>query len=218
MKLHKEGTIFAWGSLILLLGAVLVTLLTGSLLTGIVSVLFLVWTAFVFYFFRDPVRSIRPDHNAIICPADGKVVVVEKVFEPEYFKEERWQISIFMSPLDVHINRIPITGEILHYQYHPGKYLVAWHPKSSTLNERNTIIIGQENGNQILVRQIAGAMARRIICYLQPGMKVSQGAELGFIRFGSRVDVFLPLDAEITVTPGQIVRGNVDVLARWNKM
>ncbi len=215
MKLHKEGRKFAYGSAGILIVCMLASVVYGSGVFRFLSLVLLVWTAFVFYFFRDPMRPLVEDLDVINCPADGKVVVIEKTYEPEYFKDERWQISIFMSPANVHVNRFPISGEVIHYQYHPGKYLVAWHPKSSTENERNTIILEDPAGRQLLVRQIAGAVARRIVCYLRPGDKVKQGEELGFIKFGSRVDVFLPLDAEILVEPGQIVKGNIDQLGRW---
>jgi phosphatidylserine decarboxylase len=165
-------------------------------------------------FFRNPVRNIPIyDNHLVYAPADGQVVVIEKVFEPEYFQEERIQLSIFMSPLNVHVNRAPIGGKILYAQYHPGKYLVAWHPKSSTENERTTVVIGDEN-RSILLRQIAGAVARRIKYYVQKDQLIGQGDEFGFIKFGSRVDVFLPLDAQIQVAIGQKVKGNVDVLAK----
>ena len=215
MRLHKEGRKWAWGSAALLICFMLASVVYGSVLFRIISLALFVWTGFVFYFFRNPVRIVEQDHEAIISPADGKIVVIEKTFEPEYFKDERWQISIFMSPLNVHANRIPMTGEIVHYKYHPGKYLVAWHPKSSTKNERNTIIIRDRHNRELLVRQIAGAVARRIVCRLKKGDKVLQGGELGFIKFGSRVDVFLPLDTDILVHPDQEVKGNLDVLARW---
>jgi len=214
MKLHREGNKIAWGSAALLIFCMLASVVYGSGVFRFLSIILFVWTG-LFYFFRDPNRPLKTDDEAIYSPADGKVVVIEKTFEPEYFKDERWQISIFMSPTNVHINRIPVTGKVIHYKYHPGKYLVAWHPKSSTKNERNTIVIQKSENRILLVRQIAGAVARRIVCQLKPGDDVRQGQELGFIKFGSRVDVFLPLDAEILVRPDQMVKGNVDILARW---
>ncbi|MBK7872637.1 MAG: phosphatidylserine decarboxylase [Saprospiraceae bacterium] len=148
-------------------------------------------------------------------PRMEKVVVIEVAEELEYFKDKRLQVSIFMSPMNVHVNRNPVGGVVQYYEYHPGKYLVAWHPKSSTENERTTVVIN--NGKtDILIRQIAGAVARRIINYLQVGQQVAQGGEMGFIRFGSRVDLFLPLDAKIEVKIGQAVKGNVDVIAKLN--
>ena len=215
MKLHKEGRKFAWGSVAILALCILASVVYGSAVFRYLSLLLIIWTGFVFYFFRNPARPLEEDADCINCPADGKIVIIEKTYEPEYFQDERWQISIFMSPANVHVNRFPISGEVIHYKYHPGKYLVAWHPKSSTKNERNTIILEDAAGRQLLVRQIAGAVARRIVCNIKPGDQVRQGEELGFIKFGSRVDVFLPLDAEILVTRGQIVRGNIDQLGRW---
>lgn len=168
----------------------------------------------VVQFFRNPKRLVNQvDNNLIYAPADGKVVVIEETEEPEYFKDKRLMISIFMSPLNVHCNRNPVSGVVKYKQYHSGKYLVAWHPKSSTENERATVVI--DNGNaEILVRQIAGAVARRIRNYLQVGQQVTQGGEMGFIKFGSRVDIFLPLHATIHVNIGQAVKGNVDVVAK----
>lgn len=217
MKLHREGRLYAWISIVVLAITTLIVLIYGGWLATLLWVASVILTAFVFYFFRHPSRPLVEDPAVINCPADGTIVAIEKVFEPEYFQDERWQISIFMSPLNVHLNRIPTTGKVTYYTYHKGKYLVAWHPKSSTENERNTIVIQSHDGQQILLRQIAGAVARRIVCNLTPGMQVRQGDELGFIKFGSRVDVFLPLDVEILVEPDQKVKGNIDVLARWNK-
>jgi phosphatidylserine decarboxylase len=173
----------------------------------------LIFLILIVQFFRNPKRLIlQSDNSLIYAPADGKVVVIEDAEEPEYFKDKRKMISIFMSPINVHANRNPVSGTVTYKQYHPGKYLVAWHPKSSTENERATVVI--DNGStEILVRQIAGAMARRIVNYLQVGQQVTQGGEMGFIKFGSRVDVFLPLNAKVEVKIGQAVRGNVDVLA-----
>lgn len=142
-------------------------------------------------------------------------MVIEKTFEKEYFKDERWQVSVFMSPLNVHVNRYPINGLVTYLKYHPGKYLVAWHPKSSELNERASVVIKNSKGQEILVRQIAGAVARRIVTYAKEGLQIRQGEELGFIKFGSRADIFLPLDADIQVTLNQKVKGNVDVIALW---
>jgi phosphatidylserine decarboxylase len=149
----------------------------------------------------------------VLSPADGKVVVIEEVEEPEFFQGKRLQVSFFMSPFNVHVNRNPVSGFIKYFKYHPGKYLVAWHPKSSTENERTTTVIERPNGVQILFRQIAGAMARRIVWYVKEGQAAKQGGEMGFIKFGSRVDVFLPLDAKVTVGLNQVVKGGVTVLA-----
>lgn len=164
-------------------------------------------------FFRNPVRTIeRFDNQIVYAPADGKIVVIEPVFESEYFKEDRIQVSIFMSPLNVHVNRNPIGGKINYYKYHTGEFLVAWHPKSSTENERTTIVFG-EGKNALLLRQIAGAVARRICCYVNVGQEVKQGEDFGFIKFGSRVDLFLPLDARINVKIGEISTGNKTIIA-----
>lgn len=152
-----------------------------------------------------------------MAPADGKVVVIEEAFEDEYLKEKRKQISIFMSPVNVHVNRSPIRGVVEFFKYHPGKYLVAWHPKSSTENERTTMVLKLDDGMKILVRQIAGAVARRIKWYVKEGSQLDQGAEFGFIKFGSRVDVFVPLDAEILVSLDQVTKGGRTPLARLKK-
>lgn len=218
MKFHESGKNIILVSCLMLIAALLSAWLTGHLLLRILGLGLFFWVAFVFYFFRNPARPLRPDPEIIISPADGKIVIVEKVFEPEYLKEERWQVSVFMSPANVHANRFPISGTVEYYKYHPGKYLVAWHPKSSTLNERNTIVIRTDSGARLLVRQIAGIMARRIVCNIREGASVVQGEELGFIKFGSRVDLFLPLDADILVQKGQVVKGNIDRIARWEKI
>lgn len=170
---------------------------------------------FMVSFFRVPKRNHTIQENAIIAPADGKVVVIEEVQADEYFSDRRIQVSIFMSPLNVHVNRNPVSGEVLYSQYHKGKYLVAWHPKSSTENERHSVVYRSTNGKEILVKQIAGALAKRIVNYLQPGMKVKQTEEMGFIKFGSRVDILLPLDAKINVKIGDKPQGGVTVIATW---
>lgn len=171
---------------------------------------------FFLQFFRNPKRAISLDENKIIAPADGKVVVIEEAFEPEYLNQERIQISIFMSPINVHVNRSPVSGEISYYKYHPGKYLVAWHPKSSTENERTSVVFKMLNGTEIMLRQIAGAAARRIKCYVDKGSKVEQGGEFGFIKFGSRVDVFIPRDYIVKVKIGDKVKGGVSTIAELN--
>jgi phosphatidylserine decarboxylase len=217
MNLHKEGIltltlVFAIVIAINLGVSLLIRNRPAEIITALVTIpvfLLVVW------FFRDPARPVTPDDSTIYCPADGKVVVIEKTFEKEYFKDERLQVSVFMSPLNVHVNRYPVSGRVTYFKYHAGKYLVAWHPKSSELNERATVVIKDVNGHEILVRQIAGAVARRIVPYAKEGNQVKQGDELGFIKFGSRVDIFLPPDAEIKVSLNQKVKGNVDVLARW---
>lgn len=167
----------------------------------------------VLQFFRHPRRKINRNQNVIIAPADGKVVVIEEAVESEIFNEKRIQVSIFMSPLNVHVNRYPVSGQVIYSIYHPGRYLVAWHPKSSTENERTTVVIETGAKVRILMRQIAGALARRIVCYPQSGWMVKQGEEMGFIKFGSRVDLFLPLNAKIRVQLNEKVRGGETVIA-----
>ncbi len=165
-------------------------------------------------FFRSPKRNLVISSRSIVCPADGKVVAIEEVEEPEYFNgEKRIQVSVFMSPLNVHLNRYPISGRVAYSKYHPGKFLVAWHPKSSTENERNTVVVETEFGVSVLVRQIAGFVARRIVWYCHQDDIVKQGDELGFIKFGSRVDLFLPLDAKIKVEIDEKVQGGISILA-----
>ena len=183
---------------------------TAITLLVIVSLVLLV---LVVQFFRIPNRLLTTGESQVIAPADGKIVVIEETVESEYFKDRRRQVSIFMSPLNVHVNRNPITGIVRYFKYFPGKYLVAWHPKSSTENERTTVVIQAASGTEILLRQIAGAVARRIIWYVKEGQPVQQGEEFGFIKFGSRVDVFLPLDAQINVKIGDVTKGGVTVIA-----
>lgn len=168
-------------------------------------------------FFRSPKFAITTDENTVLCPADGKVVVIEEADEPEFLKDRRIQLSVFMSPVNVHVNRNPISGIVKYFKYHPGKYLVAWHPKSSTENERTTVVTENANGVQVLFRQIAGALARRIVWYVQEGDVVEQGSQFGFIKFGSRVDLYLPLGSKILVDINQVVKGGRTVLAELPK-
>ena len=169
---------------------------------------------FIAYFFRNPNREVLlTSETVVLAPADGRVVVIEEAEEKEYFKDRRLQVSIFMSPTNVHVNRSPISGVINYFRYHEGKYLVAWHPKSSEQNERTTFVIGNAHA-EILLRQIAGAMAKRIVSYFDEGARVEQGVDIGFIKFGSRVDLFLPLGTRLEVEIGDKVKGNVSVLAR----
>jgi phosphatidylserine decarboxylase len=182
--------------------------ITANIVFWISVILFL----FIVSFFRIPRRILTSGEEHIVCPADGKVVVIEEVFDEEYFKEKRLQISVFMSPANVHVNRNPVSGEIKYSQYHKGKYLVAWHPKSSTENERHSVVIKNDKA-EILVKQIAGALAKRIINYLKVGQVVEQGSEMGFIKFGSRVDLLLPLGTKVNVQLNQNVKGGVTVLA-----
>ncbi|MCX2432110.1 MULTISPECIES: phosphatidylserine decarboxylase family protein [unclassified Pedobacter] len=167
----------------------------------------------VLQFFRNPSRSFSNGENLVICPADGKVVVIEETEEGEYFKDKRLQVSIFMSPVNVHINRNPISGVVKFFKYHPGKYLAAWNPKSSTENERTTTVVEHKNGTPVLFRQIAGALARRIVWYVKEGDQVVQTEQFGFIKFGSRVDVFLPVGTKVNVELNQVVKGGITTLA-----
>lgn len=167
----------------------------------------------VLQFFRNPKRETLVNENHIISPVDGKVVVIEEVFEKEYFKDKRLQVSIFMSPINVHVTRYPISGKVVFSKYHPGKYLVAWHPKSSELNERTTVVLENNTVGKILYRQIAGAVARRIVNYAKIGDKAIQGADAGFIKFGSRVDLFLPVGTKLNVAIEQVIKGGVDKIA-----
>ncbi len=216
MKFHKEGYPTLILTIIVSSAAIFLSykfapqwLLYG--VAGLCSFLLIV----VIQFFRDPKRTIpNDDKNVVYTPADGKVVVIEKTFEPEYIKGECYQVSIFMSPLNVHKNRNPVSGKVAYLKYHPGKYLVAWHPKSSTENERYTTVYDTDHG-PVLIRQIAGALARRIVNYLKTDDIVRQSQEMGFIKFGSRVDVFLPLTAKIEVELDQIVKSPVDIIARF---
>ena len=176
----------------------------------LVSVIFYL---IILQFFRNPVFSITKNDKHVLAPADGKVVVIEETQEDEYLKGKRKQISIFMSPVNVHVNRMPVGGVVSFFKYHPGKYLVAWHPKSSTENERTTVVVKMNNGVEILFRQIAGALARRIKCYVKIGQPFHQGQEFGFIKFGSRVDIFLPLDAKVAFSIGDITKGGRTIIA-----
>lgn len=179
-----------------------------------VLALSVVFFLIVLQFFRNPVRRIPVTGNgAVYAPADGRICVIEEVLEGEFFKDKRLQVSIFMSPFNVHVNRNPVSGVVHYFRYHPGKYLVAWHPKSSTENERTTVVYDMGN-TRILMRQIAGALAKRIKWYIREGDRVEQGGEMGFIKFGSRVDLFLPPDAKVEVTMNQQVKGNLTVIAR----
>lgn len=170
---------------------------------------------FLISFFRIPHRILTVNDNQITCPADGKVVVIEETVDVEYFKDKRIQVSIFMSPANVHVNRNPVSGEVIYNQYHKGKYLVAWHPKSSTENERWSVVV-KNNYGEILYKQIAGALAKRICNYTSVGQHVKQSEEYGFIKFGSRVDVLLPVGTKINVQLNQVVKGGVTVLASWS--
>jgi phosphatidylserine decarboxylase len=179
-----------------------------------IALLSLVFYLIILQFFRNPVRIVsNPDDQLVYAPADGRICVIEEAEEPEYFKGKRLQVSIFMSPFNVHVNRNPVSGLVRYFRYHPGKYLVAWHPKSSTENERTTVVYATGK-TEILMRQIAGALAKRIKWYIGEGDRVAQGGDMGFIKFGSRVDLFLPLDSQVEVKMDQQVKGNQTIIAR----
>jgi phosphatidylserine decarboxylase len=213
MKIHKEGhaILISLGFILIAINLLMLWLLPLALI--ITSISSVVAFLLVLQFFRNPTREILiADHNLVYAPADGKIVAIEEIQENEYFMDKRLQVSIFMSPTNVHVNRNPISGTINYFKYHPGKYLVAWHPKSSTENERTTVVIGDGEG-EILLRQIAGAVAKRIVNYVNIGDEVFQGDDMGFIKFGSRVDLYLPLHAKTEVSIGQKVKGNKTVIA-----
>jgi phosphatidylserine decarboxylase len=217
MAIHKEGyKILAVGlGLLLVLNAFVdISWSHDVILKWTFLLLSLMLYVFLLFFFRLPARHLEPDPGLIYAPADGKVVVIEETQESEYFKDTRLQISIFMSPFNMHSNKYPVSGHIKYVCYHPGHYFVAWHPKSSELNERSSIVIETEGGDEILIRQIAGAVARRIVTYAREDQLVTQGDELGFIKFGSRVDVFLPLGTEVEIPILQQVKANKSIIAK----
>jgi phosphatidylserine decarboxylase len=217
MSIHKEGyKILVFGFLILLVLNVVVNIIwiDKEILRWAFIICSLFLYIFLLFFFRFPERTMDPDPGLIYSPADGKVVVIEETVENEYFKDKRLQVSIFMSPFNMHSNSYPVSGRIKYVCYHPGHNMVAWHPKSSELNERSTIVIETTKGPEILIRQIAGAVARRIVTYSKENQDVMQGGELGFIKFGSRVDIFLPIGTEIEVPILQQVRANKSIIAR----
>lgn len=214
MHLHKEGRVAVAVIAALIIGAIVLSFVVNLLFTILLGAL-VAFLLFVFYFFRKSKRSALPDPHAVCSPCDGRVVAVERVEEPEVFEGgERLQISVFMSIWNVHANWYPCEGTVSYTKHHPGKFLVAWLPKSSTENERSTVVIDHPGGERVLVRQVAGAVARRIVTYATPGREASAGREMGFIKFGSRVDVYLPPSAEVCVEVGDRVRGVSTVLAR----
>ena len=213
---HKEGSKIILITLLLVVGIVFATDYFFSDINWLRSLLFLFALAIlilVLQFFRNPTRVADNSDNHILAPVDGKVVVIEEVFEPEYFKDKRLMVSIFMSPINVHVTRYCVNGIVKYSKYHPGKYLVAWHPKASEENERTTVVINNRVYGEILYRQIAGALARRIVNYAQEGMRVVQGKDAGFIKFGSRVDIFLPVGTKVNLQLGEVVKGGITVLA-----
>jgi phosphatidylserine decarboxylase len=215
MTIHREGRTLLIALIVILSAFVFAIgkLTESDIYLNVAIILSVIFYLIVLQFFRSPKRNIEINPNHIIAPADGKVVVIEETTETEYLKDKRIQVSIFMSPVNVHINRMPVAGIISFCKYHPGKYLVAWHPKSSTENERTTIAVKMTSGTEILFRQIAGALARRICWYVKEGQQLQQGEEFGFIKFGSRVDIFLPMSAKIAVNLDQKTVGGKTVIA-----
>lgn len=216
MTIHREGHTVLFVLLVVLFGLNWVVFSyypESPLVQNSAILVSVVFYLLIVQFFRNPVFEITPNTRHVLAPADGKVVVIEETEEQEYFKSRKKQISIFMSPVNVHVNRAPVAGVISFFKYHPGKYLVAWHPKSSTENERTTVAVRMQNGAEVVFRQIAGALARRIKWYIKEGQRIEQGQEFGFIKFGSRVDIFLPLEATITVKVGEITKGGRTIIA-----
>lgn len=212
---HKEGSRIILISTTLLVAVLLLSdkFIENYWLLKSIQVASLLFLIIVLQFFRNPKRIVALDEAHVISPVDGKVVVIEEVYEAEYFKDKRLQVSVFMSPINVHVTRYPITGKVVFSKYHPGKFLVAWHPKSSTENERTTIVVNNENFGDVLYRQIAGALAKRIVNYAKEDMQVIQGTDAGFIKFGSRVDIYLPIGTEINVVLNQKAIGGKTIIA-----
>lgn len=217
MNIHKEGyrSIFIFFFFTLLITAVWYMNFPKNKIVLGISIFSMFMSAFIVSFFRNPKRLVPIGENNVIAPADGKVVVIEEVMETEYYNEKRLQVSVFMSPANVHVNRSPIDGEVKYFKYHPGRYLVAWHPKSSTDNERTSLVI-ENDSFSVLVRQVAGKLARRIVYYIEQGDEIERGEEFGFIKFGSRIDLFLPLNTKLDVIIGQKVRGGETVIGTIN--
>lgn len=216
MTIHREGRTLLFVLLIVLFAlnwAIQHFFPENNVIQNVVIGASLIFYLIILQFFRIPIFTVQKNPKHVIAPADGKVVVIEEAEEPEYFKGKRKQISIFMSPVNVHVNRMPVKGVIQFFKYHAGKYLVAWHPKSSTENERTTVVVKMDNGTEILFRQIAGALARRIKCYVKEGQVLDQGDEFGFIKFGSRVDIFLPLNVKVAVNIDQVTKGGKTIIA-----
>lgn len=211
---HKEGAKIIFGAVVFSVVALLLTdYISINWLRIVFQLFILLFLVLILQFFRNPKRNTKLNEQQVISSVDGKVVVIEEVEEPEFFKGKRRMVSVFMSPLNVHVTRYPISGEVVYSKYHPGKYLVAWHPKASEENERTTVVVKNEVLGEVLYRQIAGALAKRIVNYAKEGDKAIQGADAGFIKFGSRVDIYLPLDAKIKVSLGQKVKGGIDIIA-----
>jgi phosphatidylserine decarboxylase len=215
IRFHKEGyKIIVITFIITIVGVLLADNLIGiPWLVKVIQVVLLAFLVIVLQFFRNPKRVAALNDNIIVAPVDGKVVVIEEVEEPEYFKGKRLQVSIFMSPINVHVTRYAMSGVVKYSKYHPGKYLVAWHPKASTENERTTVVVNNAAFGDVLYRQIAGALAKRIVNYAKVGDTAVQGADAGFIKFGSRVDLFLPLGTKLNVSLNDTVKGGVQIIA-----
>jgi phosphatidylserine decarboxylase len=215
IRFHKEGyRIILTALIISIIGVVCAEkLIEISWLLKLIQIVILGFLIIILQFFRNPKRIAPLNNDILVAPVDGKVVVIEEVEEPEYFKGKRLQVSIFMSPINVHVTRYAMSGEIKYSKYHPGKYLVAWHPKASTENERTTVVVHNSSFGDVLYRQIAGALAKRIVNYAKQGDKVVQGTDAGFIKFGSRVDLFLPLDTKLKVSLGDKVKGGIQAIA-----
>jgi phosphatidylserine decarboxylase len=214
---HKEGSKIIFISLVISVGLIFladVFLKDSFWLLKTIQIIVLAFLFLILQFFRNPTRIADNSDNHILAPVDGKVVVIEEVFEPEYFKDKRLMVSIFMSPINVHVTRYALNGVVKYSKYHPGKYLVAWHPKASEENERTTVVINNRVYGEVMYRQIAGALARRIINYAEEGMRVVQGKDAGFIKFGSRVDLYLPLGTEVNVKIGDKAIGNKTVICK----
>tara|TARA_B110000259_G_scaffold134813_1_gene151916 strand:+ start:54 stop:710 length:657 start_codon:yes stop_codon:yes gene_type:complete len=216
IRFHKEGYKIIVIAFILSIAGILLAekFIEIIWLVKAIQIVILAFLFIVLQFFRNPKRATDINENAIIAPVDGKVVVIEEVEEPEYFKDKRIQVSIFMSPINVHVTRYAMSGLVKYSKYHPGKYLVAWHPKASTENERTTIVLENKVFGEVLYRQIAGALAKRIVNYAKEGTAVVQGTDAGFIKFGSRVDLYLPLGTELTVKLGDVVKGGTQIVAQ----
>ena len=212
---HKEGSKIIFITLLLVVGVIFATdFITLVWLKTTLIIIALVFLILILQFFRNPKREVDNSDNHVLAPVDGKVVVIEEVYEPEYFKDKRLMVSIFMSPINVHVTRYALNGVVKYSKYHPGKYLVAWHPKASEENERTTVVINNRIYGEVMYRQIAGALARRIVNYAEEGMRVVQGKDAGFIKFGSRVDMYFPLETPIDVVLGQKAIGGKTVITK----
>ena len=216
IRFHKEGYKIIVIAFILSITGILLAekIIEIIWVVKAIQIAILAFLCIVLQFFRNPKRATNLNENTIIAPVDGKVVVIEEVEEPEYFKDKRLQVSIFMSPINVHVTRYAMGGVVKYSKYHPGKYLVAWHPKASSENERTTIVLDNKIFGEVLYRQIAGALAKRIVNYAKEGTEVIQGADAGFIKFGSRVDLYLPIGTKLTIKLGDVVKGGTQVVAK----